>query len=145
VFSRAEAQRAEDADTAWKNRLRSLGLVESTYGDLPGFHFESKGDGLLEEGTALTAFWASGSGGIEAVVRNWKPEARAFDLDIVETSDGCTYRTYEWKVEPLSTGRSLERLRIKFYVPVRPLPLLKIALLWPLLFVLAKSAIHGRY
>jgi len=122
----------------------SLGLLESTHGDLPGFHFERQTDGATTEGTALEAFWASGGGGIKAIVRNWKPDAKTFDLDIVEDFNGCTYRTYEWRIEPQG-DQSIERLRIRFYVPIRLFPLLKIVFLWPLLFVLAKSAIHGRY
>ena len=101
VFSSARAERSEDPDTAFSNRLKSLGLLESRRGDLPGFHFEREGDNPVGEGTVMTAFWASGGGGIKAVTRNWKPNTRSFELDIVEDSDGCTYRTYEWSVESL--------------------------------------------
>lgn len=91
----AERERAIEAKLTWQNRLESIGLGESDSGDLPGFHFVRESGGAIKDGFSLTAFWASGGGGIRAVVRNWAPEKMTFDLDIVEESDGLTWRIYE--------------------------------------------------
>lgn len=144
VSSRAEVEREQDSHTAWNNRLESLGLGERTSGDLPGFHFIREAHVIVEEGARIQAYWASGGSGIQAIVRNWQPRQNGFEFDIVEDSDGLTWRTYEWRVEPISSGRSLERLRIKVHVPIGPFAILKFLLMWPFLGKLAKDAIHGR-
>ncbi len=145
ISASASSSRELDPATIWEQRLESLGLGKSNHGDLPGFHFERPEDGTVSEGTRLHAMWASGGGGIEAVVRKWSPDQRSFDLDIVNTDDGFTWRTYEWKVEPLSAGSSRESVRVRFYTPFRLVALLKCIVLVPLRGTIARSALEGRY
>lgn len=143
----AEVVRDIQADAAWTHRLESLGLGTSrSSGDLPGFHFECSTNGPTAEGTRLHAMWASGGGGIAAVVRDWNPEGRSFALDIVHTDDSCTWRTYEWCVKPLRANRCEESVKVRFWVPWRPLALLRcVVVLLPLKSGIAYSSLMGRY
>jgi hypothetical protein len=145
LSSHASLQRELSASDCWERRLNTLGLGEQLMGNLPGYHFERDESVDPREGAVLDAYFASGGGGIRAVIRNWLPDNMSFDLDIVGSSDGLTCRTYRWLIEPVSEKRRLESLQIQNHYSIRLFDLTKI-LLWPLAGrVLAKHAINERF